>query len=353
MGCNLKTLEQTKLELACENFNAWVNYKNIVTTFVLHKIFTLINQTCVFLQKANLCFVEGIKSLKKCNQMLDNLKNTIGNCFEEADDFVKKVIQLLNDDEEIQSLKTDIICLPTEDERKEMIENLRLEFCCFIKTLQNRIDNYILTQFDHKDSIYREIQSLDARSAKDEILNGTESINIMKLCEINNIDHYITVQELKQLVLEFLPHSNRSQSVSVLNNIDKSSIFDEETDDEQLTLILEDENDFDETSANVHETKFEKLSKACYCYLCVLKYISEVDERKEKLSNIFRLYRYVALIPATQVKCERDFSELKLIKTRLRANTFRLSLLFDCISLNDIVDRIIEKSTRISIYMNT
>lgn len=78
--------------------------------------------------------------------------------------------------------------------------------------------------------------------------------------------------------------------------------------------------------------------------------------------NINKLYKYVALLPATQVKCERDFSKLKFIKNRLRSSLCEKSLenlmilsvearMFENLHLEDIIDEIIASSNKISLFV--
>lgn len=366
--CSLKKLDGKKLEDACENLNSWVNYENIVTTFVIHKIFTVINQTTLLLQKADLNVLEGIKSLKKCNQMLGNLKDQLYNYFEEAGSFVKQTNVLLSDDEEIRSLECEcVIHLPTEEENQEIIDKLQIEFYKFIETLQDRINDNILLQFDHEENLYHEMHTLDPLHAKDCLMSGTESIRILKLCEINNVNQDIVMHELKELISGFFRYQNRHQYVSVLNNCnDKNNNNCVEDSDEEITMVIENDSDLDETTADIRSpnVKYEVMPKICYCLLCILKYVGADVDRKKKFANISKLYQYIAMIPATQVKCERNFSKMKLIKTRLRANLTDKSMenlmlissesnMFEHIDLDDIVDQIIKKSTRISLYMDT
>lgn len=199
-----------------------------------------------------------------------------------------------------------------------------------------------------------------------------------KLCEINNVDHVDAIRELNELIPEFFQRPNCDPSVSVLNNnlSDSDEESDEENDDERdeencrkkgaISVLLFDERDFSETTAELQfeHVKYVKMNKMCYCSVCILKYISGNDERKQRFSNIYKLYAYICTIPSTQVKCERDFSLLKRTKTRLRANLNDESLenlifiaseskLFDQIDFDSIVDYIISKSPKISLYLNT
>lgn len=66
------------------------------------------------------------------------------------------------------------------------------------------------------------------------------------------------------------------------------------------------------------------------------------------------------MLPSTQVKCERDFSKLKLLKNHLRTtmtekmleNVMIISLqskMFDKIDLNVMVDELIATSSKIAL----
>lgn len=275
--CSLKNLDRKKLEDACEILNSWLIYENIMTTYVLHHIFTVTNEATVFLQKAGLSFVDGIESLKKCNKMLEDFKNQLCNYLKEADNFVKKTNDLLSSDGEIQSLECEcVIRLPVEEENQEIITNLQIEFGKFIETLQDRINNNILLQFDREHSLYDEMHTLDPIYAKACFMSGNESIRIKKLCDINNVDQKIVMNELKELIFGFFNDKN--------DNFVEGS--DENGDSDEATANIPLQNV--KCDANV-------VHKICHCSSCILKYISaEGDHDREiKFANISRLYKYI------------------------------------------------------------
>lgn len=293
------------------------------------------------------------------------MKDEIESFFVEGDEFVKNVIELLNNDIDIQSHHIGIIRLPTEEVKRKMFSQLQTEFIKFIKLLQNRILNHILLHFDHQDSLYRELQALDPQYASENITNKRQ-IRLSKLCEINNVDEDTVIEEMKELVVEFLKRPKRPNCVFFLSSDSEESNYVEDSDDEEITVLIEDESDFIETTADVQfvNLKFETMSKICHCSLCIFKYIDADENRKEKFGNILKIYKYAALIPPTQVKCERDFSKMKLIKTRLRTSLTDQSLqnlmlisteanMFDSINFDDLVDYIITQSSKVSLYMNT
>lgn len=363
--CSLKTLDGKKLEQACKNLNSWVDYRNIVSAHVMRRIFSQIDSTCICLQKLGLSFFEGVQSLKKCCEKLEEMKEEIKIYFDEADEFVRRTIKLLNNDAEIQAHHMNIIRLPEEQEVANMIDDLQTEFCDFVSTLKNRITEHILIHFDEKDSLYYEIQALDPLHCS-KSMSGNESMQFDQLCAINNVDQSVVMQELREIIPDFLRRRNPSQYVSVLSDNDDENFENSDDDDDEITVLIENESDFDEASADVRfqRVKFETMSELCHCSSCIVKYIGADAERSKKYANVLKLYKYIAMIPPTQVKCERDFSKMKLVKTRLRANLRDDSMeslmlistesnMFNGIEFDDIVDYIIEKSSKLSLFMNT
>lgn len=224
----------------------------------------------------------------------------------ESHEFVENVILLLNGDEEIQSHHIEFLHLPTDEERQEIFRNIKMDIRTFIQTLHNRINTYILVQFNHEESLHQEIQTLDPLYTSS-LMSGNLSIRIRKLCEINNVHEYIAVQVLRELTLDFIQYQKQSQCVSFLNNnIAEIENCDEECDDGEITVLIENNSDFGDTTAGVHfeSVKFVTMIYTGYCSLCMLKHIGASNGRKKRFANIFRLYMYIALIPATQVKCE-------------------------------------------------
>lgn len=193
-------------------------------------------------------------------------------------------------------------------------------------------------------------------------MTDDKSIPIRKLCEINNIDESVAEKELRVLIFDFMRYQKHPGYVSVLANTDSDD--DSDSGEEELNVLIENESDIDETTADLQSSKIHVMYKTCYCFKCILKYIGDENERKEKFANIFKLYKYIAMIPSTQVKCERDFSKMKITKTRLRANLSDKSLenlmlislesnMLEHISLDDIVDHIVAKSNTISLYLHS
>lgn len=363
--CALRNLEGAALVDAVSNLNSWLDYRTVVATVVLHKIFSTIVPTTKYLQKANLNIVDGIRSLKECDQKLKSVEDNLRSHIQHAETFIKGTNTLIENDKEMQCLDCEILIRsPEETEKLEIVQEIETEFRVFIQTLREQISVRILSQFDESDSIYHEIKFLDQRYTGTYI-SSNDSTSIKKLCEICKVDENIAMSELKQLTLDFSKFQKR-QYTSILNNNDfESANYQCDEENDEINLLVEDQADLDETQANLELANLHPMQREkCYCVECVLKYISTEEKHITKYGSIYKLYKYIAILPSTQVKCERDFSKMKSTKTRLRSALSDKSLeslmvistgsnMFRNINLDDMLSDIIASSSRLSLFINS
>lgn len=361
---SLKNLEGGALIIAGHILNAWLNYENVIVTYVLHKIFHLLVPTTKNLQQNGLHVVQALQSVKEADKKLKYFEISLDKCFQDAEKFISNINELLKNDAEIASLKAECcIRFPAEDVKEEYLSKVKKEFLSFMEDLQTEMRERILSDIDKTDSIYQEMLDLEPRRAH-AIFSNHQSVNLHQLCEKNGILNECDVSnELKALVSQFLRHQNRNNCESVL--IDNNLVTNDVNDDSEdlLYMVIDEEKDVDETTANLRVMHTISMkSKKCFCFVCVLKYISANEFRKQEYENISKIYKYILMLPSTQVKCERDFSRLKLLKTRIRTSLNETSLeslmlisleseTFNRISLEDIIDDLIATSPKIALYV--
>ncbi|CAI6362869.1 unnamed protein product [Macrosiphum euphorbiae] len=70
----------------------------------------------------------------------------------------------------------------------------------------------------------------------------------------------------------------------------------------------------------VKPTEQIKCDKCTKCLQCALILLQELSCQSNLFCNLFTLYKFVLLLPSTQTTCERVFSKLKIIKTKLRSS---------------------------------
>lgn len=168
---------------------------------------------------------------------------------------------------------------------------------------------------------------------------------------------------MKTLAFQFLQHQNRNNCESVLIDNNLVTNNDEDDSDDLLFMVIDNENDVEETTANLRVMHTISMkSKKCFCFECVLKYINANEVRKHEYKNISKIYKYILMLPSTQVKCERDFSRLKLLKTRVRTSLNETSLenlmlisleseMFNRISIEEIIDDLFATSPKMALYV--
>lgn len=357
--CSLKNLERAALVNASNILNSWLKYEHVVSTFILHKIFSLTGPTTIFLQKYRLNILNAVETVRASKESLENAKGKLNTYIQEAENFIQRTNNLLSNDKEIVALDCNCcIQLPTKDEKHEIDSRIINDFEEFIVILLNEIDEKILQHFDEPEAIFHEMKILDPCNAEKIFADVEQEVHIAKLCKINNIvSETNAIDELRIFTSEFLEYQNRPQLKAVFNNESQLVNYD----DELIKFLFENDSDIEETAADIQNIEFEPLNeKICYCLECILKYMNTDEERKKKYENIHKIFKYVAILPSTQVKCERDFSKLKLIKNRLRTLLSEKSLenlmiisteskMFENIDLDQMVNEFIASSTSMTL----
>ncbi len=89
---------------------------------------------------------------------------------------------------------------------------------------------------------------------------------------------------------------------------------------------------------------------------CVYMFLSRYNMHSAAYKNLYQIYKLALTLPVTQVFCERTFSKLKLLKTRLRSTLSADHLeslllimvenrLLDSFSMNNIIDNVAQHSS--------
>lgn len=104
--------------------------------------------------------------------------------------------------------------------------------------------------------------------------------------------------------------------MNCIESLDLTEDVDEHADeDEDLYETDEDDNDDEE-----EETRKCKTQKPCNkCLACCFILLCKLNLHISTYTNLHRAYEYFMTLPYTAVSCERAFSKLKIIKSRLRS----------------------------------
>ena len=102
-----------------------------------------------------------------------------------------------------------------------------------------------------------------------------------------------------------------------------------------------------------------KNVKRCQsCFSCAFKVLHNYGLNSTAFSEVYSTYHFVLTLAVTQVACERSFSKLKLLKSRLRAALTQENLecfmlmsiekdILEAASYDDIVNRVAQTSNEL------
>lgn len=97
------------------------------------------------------------------------------------------------------------------------------------------------------------------------------------------------------------------------------------------------------------------------CVTSVFGWLNQYKAMNGTYPNLYIVYKYLLTIATTQVECERSFSKLKIIKTRLRQTISDSNLesfmlmacepkLLDKLLFNDIITQVCQNQKSLSSY---
>lgn len=257
----------------------------------------------------------------------------------------------------------------TDDHIKRLAEDVIEPI---INILLSDIRERFLKENNENIMLFNELVFLDIKNLTEIFKNNlVENITLKTLCAINNVEREIdAISQLINLYTIF--KAKKNVSTSILNNtLVRNGYVDNEHPDynlgegseDYLVLHIEDYDDVDDSTDFLYaQQNVLIIDKECECLKCVLKFFNEYESLKESHSIIYKLYKYASILPTTQVKCERDFSKLKLIKNAKRNSLGRQNMenlmiisaehdLLKRISLEEILNNVASTSKLLANYL--
>ncbi|CAH2251020.1 zinc finger MYM-type 1-like [Pelobates cultripes] len=135
------------------------------------------------------------------------------------------------------------------------------------------------------------------------VLDGGALQRISKLAKVNECS----------LKTELISFANLFPSLTVC-------LSEDETQKVEIILDEEEINDWIPPIDKLVEVQKESKCGSCkQCFLCCHRLLLKYNLYSAAYENLSITYEYLLTLSFTQVSCERAFSKLKLIKTRLRA----------------------------------
>lgn len=313
MVCNSERIDGSALNTACRITNSFIVYSNIVSLYLMHQIFSEITPVMKFLQKRGLHITEASKKIK---QLFDSISefDISDASYTAVDTFIADVNGFIAQDNVIHSADaTFTIQVPNDIQKQAIKEKLKADFRAFCVQLKENIEEMFINDVLGDDQIFQQISYLDL-SDPAELSRNESKLKLDRICKWVEFtgDPSIIVQELKDFVAEF--HGREMSESLMKSGHDLSAAGNDDLFLPMAHNDIPDENDEESFGRN------GGIITKCSCIECILKYIQSTGDLSNKYRNIFLIYKYIALLPSTQVKCESDFSRLKYIKNCRRTN---------------------------------
>jgi hypothetical protein len=332
----------------------WTSFEYILTSFIFLEIFHYTTPASKYLQSKELDFITVINLIKS---LLSDLKKGSS----KYDLIVEKTMNFIsskNNSEHIKKLNI-VIEETFPDKRRSKIKKMPGELASDdIRNISNveyfkvnthrRIYDVLITTFENRfeknEKLYDVLSILNPKRFKDFAKNPLliNDENLTFIAQKSNIESGNT---LKEELLQFISFYNQNCIKSITNN----TINTENTSENSA----ESSDDIIENSCQYTENKVD-------CYSCpshLLEFLYKYNLHTSSFTNLYLAYKYIITLSCTQVNCERAFSKLKIIKTRLRStmkeelleSLMLISVESDVIpTTNKIIDTIGRSSTVLS-----
>lgn len=311
-----KTFDSKTSYEAAALLGNWTKMENLITAFVFLKIFDILGPLSKYLQTTGLDIHVAQTMIKSAISRIGKVRNSFNEIKEKAIKFAKTVnnnidIDDVSMEEEIPNRRVRRVKrMPGEkcvDERIESAwENYRVNQFLVIcdQTTQALNDRFASKE---NEDLMKEMAYFNPRLFN--VLSTENTLSFPFLSKTLNIKEENLFRELQDFADNF----------TKLKKLDDLTYFTERIDQPETSVESEDEYlDSDEDDGETVKCVTKK--KACNsCVKCCFLMISKFNLHSSAYSNLYRVYEYIMTLPCTQVACERCFSKLKNIKSRLRS----------------------------------
>lgn len=289
------------------------------------QIFKITTPLSDYLQTKNMDYAQAWRLVESAVLRLKALRNRFDETLGAAKTFVLKFTEKIEHSSDRDILKEITIETDFRRKRQRKIKKMASEVCDDEKVLSSPEDEFRVHVFNcivdtviqtmenrfvkHK-NLYLDIALFDSQKFNQNKPDELPTNALEKICElIPSLDK----GKLKEEIISF---------VNVWPSICRKSMDEDyKTDAFKETECDQDlEENLDEDKEDIGFTPCSAKNQCNTCIKCALGVIVEYNMYSLSYTELYKVYKYLLTIPLTQVSCERVFSKLKLIKTRLRAS---------------------------------
>jgi hAT family C-terminal dimerisation region len=328
---NVKTSESFEPKASFEASALLDNFtkmETILTALTFLKIFDILGPTAKYFQTKGLNMMAALKMVQSAAKEIKNFRDSFAELKEKAVDFAIAVNDIISDEMDVCVEET----IPASRIRRVKRRDGEK---ASDEPILNELEKYRVNQFlVIFDTTYQSITERFCGESNELIeemsmfhpesfakLAKLKTLKLPFLARVLKIESGVLVKELKHFANQFSSFTNviDLENVSLIDSEDDCDSDEDEDED-----VDSDDNESDDEK-ETHKCKTPQ--KPCNkCLACCFILLCKLNLHISTYTNLHRAYEYFMTLPCTEVACERAFSKLKIIKSRLRSSLLQKHL---------------------------
>lgn len=305
--------------------DSWTKMETILTAFTFLRIFDQLGPTSKYFQTKGLNMMAAVKMVQSAAEDIKSDRDSFDELNDRAVGFVTAVNKKIISETDMDVSVEEMIPITRTRRVKRRDGEIASD-----EPIVDALDKYRVNQYQViYDTTY---QSLTERFSgeSNELIeemslfhpDSFEKVSRLKTLELPFLARVLKIES--NLLAEELKHFSKNfSSLSIVTDIENMVLIEDEEEDEDVVDPDEDEEaegtDEDERDAEQKLHKC-KTGKPCNkCLACCFILLCKLNLHISTYTNLHRAYEYFMTLPCTEVACERAFSKLKIIKSRLRS----------------------------------
>ncbi|CAH2319437.1 zinc finger MYM-type 1-like [Pelobates cultripes] len=281
-------------------------FETILATFTFIRIFDITTPVSDYLQSPALDIMQAWRMVEDATNRLSKISRDFSGVCGSATTFIDHLNEkLAAEDIAISKSFTEhrsTRCVVPANQQHSF------EVSCY-NVICDKVLESMRTRFATHGKLYMQISCFDPNRFE-EILASPEKI---KFDAISTAVPEIDGPVLREELISF---------ASSYRNLSRG-LFD--SDDETLSSAGEEEPDFSDSEPSACKPSMKKL--CCQkCTSCAFKLLFQYRLCSSAYENLYMAYKYLITLSTTQCSCERCFSKLKILKSRLRSTLTQQNL---------------------------
>ena len=303
-------------------------FETIITAFIFLRVYSITTPLSLYPQTKGLDMLQAWRMVETTAKQI----NDVSRDFERIHMTAKYFFEVANEALEESNLEVGTALPKKRVRRKKRLDGEQCQDEAVVDELESfkvntfnlimdRISTNMKRRFLDHEMLYKDFSCFDPKRFKELRASVIPAAAMAKICDLlgNRVDKDNLSMQLESFVNSF-PRLAMSLP-------------------EEFEIIRSDEV---EDGAEADVTTCKQTSKRCFsCFTCAYKVLHEHNLNCVTYSQLYTVYQFLLTLAVTQVECERNFSKLKLIKTRLRSSLSQENL--ESFMLMSIESKILSK----------